>query len=275
MRVAQWILRKPKVATFFGCVGNDEYARKLEEEARADGVNVVYQINESLPTGTCAVALTGHHRSLCANLAAANSFTVDHIMKPKNREILNNAKYFYITGFFLTASAVTVQAVAKHAYANNSKFLLNLSAPFLAQFYKEDLIEALTYADIVFGNELEALAFAKEENFGTENLQEIALKICELPKVDAYRNRVTIITQGKDPVLLARNGKLTEIPVDKLSDNEIVDTNGAGDAFVGGFLAQLVQGKPLETCILCGNWAARQIIKSSGCSFSGEPNFQE
>lgn len=152
---------------------------------------------------------------------------------------------------------------------------MNLSAPFLAQFYKKDLIEALKYADIVFGNELEALAFAKEENFDTENLQEIALKICELPKQNENRNRVTIITQGKDPVLLAQNGKVTEIPVEKLSDDEIVDTNGAGDAFVGGFLAQFVQKKPLELCILCGNWAARQIIKESGCSFSGIADFQE
>lgn len=275
LRVAQWILRKPKVTTFFGCVGNDEYACKLEEKARADGVNVVYQRNESLPTGTCAVAITGHHRSLCANLAAANSFTIDHINEPNNRQILNTAKYFYCTGFFLTASAVTVQAIAKHAHANNSTFLMNLSAPFLAQFYKKDLLDALAYADIVFGNELEALAFAKEENFETENLREIALKLCEFPKQNANRKRVTIITQGKDPVLLAQNGKITEIPVATLSDDEIVDTNGAGDAFVGGFLAQFIQEKPLELCILCGNWAARQIIKQIGCSFSGEADFQE
>lgn len=263
------------MATFFGCVGNDEYARKLEEKARADGVHVVYQVNESEPTGTCAVALTGHHRSLCANLAAANTFTIDHIDEPKNRQILNDAKYFYVTGFFLTASAETVQAIAVHAHANNSTFLMNLSAPFLAQFYKNDLIAALTYADIVFGNEVEALTFSKEENFGTDDLREIALKICELPKQNENRRRVTIITQGKDPVLLAQNGKIVEVPVDKLADDEIVDTNGAGDAFVGGFLAQYIQDKSLETCIRCGNWAARQIIKESGCSFSGEPNFSE
>lgn len=275
LRVAQWILRKPKVAVLFGCVGVDDYAKKLEEKARADGLNVIYQHNESLPTGTCAVALTGHHRSLCANLAAANTFTIDHINQPENRKILNSAKYFYVTGFFLTASAETVQAVAKQALANNAPFLMNLSAPFLAQFYKKDLTEALAYADIVFGNELEALAFAKEENFNTEYLKEIALKICQLPKQNENRSRVTIITQGKDPVLLARDGKIVEIPVDELKDNEIVDTNGAGDAFVGGFLAQFVLEKPLEICVRCGIWAARQIIQRSGCSFEGEPNFQE
>lgn len=153
LRVAQWILSKPNVATFFGCVGVDEFADKLAASARADGVNVVYQHNESVPTGTCAVALTYHHRSLCANLAAANTFTVDHIEQPENRKILNNAKYFYCTGFFLTASAATIQAVAKHALSKDAPFLMNLSAPFLAQFYKKDLLEALPFADVVFGNE--------------------------------------------------------------------------------------------------------------------------
>lgn len=275
LRVAQWILRKPKITTFFGCVGNDEYARRLEEKARADGVNVVYQQNGLLPTGTCAVAITNHHRSLCANLAAANTFTIDHIKEPKNHEIINNAKYFYVTGFFLTASAVTVQAIAKHAHAVNAKFLFNLSAAFLAQFYKKDLMEAIAYADIVFGNELEAQTFANEENFGTEDLREIALKISQLPKQNENRERVVVITQGKDPVILLSNGKLTEIPVEELPNEEIVDTNGAGDAFVGGFLAQFVQEQPLETCVRCGIWAAREIIKRPGCSFEGNANFQE
>lgn len=116
---------------------------------------------------------------------------------------------------------------------------------------------------------------AKIQNFGTEDFHEIALKICQLPKQNENRERVTVITQGKDPVLLAHNGKVIEIPVEKMLDKEIVDTNGAGDAFVGGFLAQYVQGKPLETCVRCGIWAAGVIIKRAGCSFEGEPNFQE
>lgn len=153
LRVAQWIIRKPRVAVFFGCVGVDDYGEKLAEKARADGVNVIYQQNNLLPTGTCAVAITNHQRSLCANLAAANTFTVDHINQPENRKVVNNAKYFYVTGFFLTASFETVQAIAKHALAENAPFLMNLSAPFIAQFYKKELMEALPFADIVFGNE--------------------------------------------------------------------------------------------------------------------------
>lgn len=275
LRVAQWILRKPKLTVFFGCVGIDEYSKKLEEKAIEDGVNVRYQRHESEPTGTCAVLITGHHRSLCANLAAANNFTVDHINLPENKKFLENAKYFYVTGFFLTASTETVMEVAKIAHAHNLPFLMNLSAPFISQFYKDQLMGALPYVDIIFGNETETLAFAKEQNFETDDLHEIALKISQLPKQNETRQRVAVITQGKDPVILVNDGKVSEIKVPILDDDKIVDTNGAGDAFVGGFLAQLVQEKPLETCVRCGIWTARQIIQRSGCTFKGEADFTE
>lgn len=97
LRVAQWLLEKPKVTTFFGCVGEDKYAKILEEAARKDGVNVQYQITAKQPTGTCAVLLTGKHRSLCANLAAANCFTIDHVRKPENRTLMEKAQYYYIS----------------------------------------------------------------------------------------------------------------------------------------------------------------------------------
>lgn len=85
LRIAQWILGQPKVAVFFGCVGEDKYAEILAEKARAAGLDVHYQVKKDVPTGTCAVLITGTHRSLCANLAAANHFTIDHLRSPKTR----------------------------------------------------------------------------------------------------------------------------------------------------------------------------------------------
>lgn len=120
----------------------------------------------------------------------------------------------------------------------------------------------------------EALAFAEKQELGTEDLKEIGLKMAALPKQNSGRGRVVIITQGSDPVLLIQDGKIAEYPVEKLATEQIVDTNGAGDAFVGGFLAQLVQHESYETCIKCGIWAARQIIQRSGCTFEGVPTFK-
>lgn len=273
--MAQWVLRKPRVAVFFGSVGTDDFAAKLEEKARLDGVDVRYQQQEDVPTGTCAVLLTHHHRSLCANLAAANKFTIDHIRTPENKKILESASYVYVTGFFLTSSPETALEAAKHCHAKNIPFLMNLSAPFVSSVHKNELLELLPYVDIIFGNELEAEAFAKEQNWETDDMHKIALKLSEWPKQNEQRERVAIVTQGKDPVLIAQNGKITEISVKKLEDNEIVDTNGAGDGFVGGFLAQFVQNKPYDVCVKCGIWTAQQIIRRHGCTFEGEPSFNE
>lgn len=47
----------------------------------------------------------------------------------------------------------------------------------------------------------------------------------------------------------------------------------AGDAFVGGFLSQLVAGKSIEECVRAGNYAANIVIQRSGCTFPECPEF--
>lgn len=110
LRVAQWFLEKPKVTTFFGCVGEDEYGKIIEDFARKDGVNVQYQYTTKEPTGTCAVLITGTHRSLCANLAAANCFTIDHIRKPENRRYIEAAQFFYVSVSYLVVAVADIGA---------------------------------------------------------------------------------------------------------------------------------------------------------------------
>ena len=51
------------------------------------------------------------------------------------------------------------------------------------------------------------------------------------------------------------------------AERTIVDVNGAGDAFVGGFLAATAAGKDVETACRVGNWAAGEVIQFSGCTF--------
>lgn len=47
-----------------------------------------------------------------------------------------------------------------------------------------------------------------------------------------------------------------------------------GDAFVGGFLSQLVQEKPIEDCVKAGCYASNVIIQRSGCTYPEKPNFK-
>lgn len=270
MRIAQWLLEQPKVASYFGCVGKDKYADKLREIAEQAGVNVQYQVDESTPTGTCAVLITEKDRSLVANLAAANNFKKSHIELSENKQIIENAKYIYVGGFFLTVSPESIISVAKHAADNNKVFMMNLSAPFLCQFFKEPMMAAMPYMDVLFGNETEALTFSKEHNFETEDIKEIALKISQLEKVNKNRSRMVVITQGSKQTLVAQDGAVKEFAVVKIKEEAIVDTNGAGDAFVGGFLSQLVQEKALKDCIKAGHYAANHIIQQSGVTTNGK-----
>lgn len=43
--------------------------------------------------------------------------------------------------------------VANVALANDKPLAMNLSAPFISQFYKEPLMQVLPYVDVLFGNE--------------------------------------------------------------------------------------------------------------------------
>ncbi|GIX95940.1 adenosine kinase 2 [Caerostris extrusa] len=275
MRVAQWLVEEKNVFALMGCIGKDEFGEILESKAKEAGVLVSYQYHDTMPTGTCAVIITdkGANRSLCAYLSAANCFSRDHLDKPINQSLINDAQYFYITVIFLTVSPPSIMQIAEHACKNNKRFLMNLSAPFLCQFFKEPMMQALPYVDILFGNEQEAAMFSKEQNFGIDSIEDIALRISELPKKNTLVPRIVIITQGDNSVIMATEGKITLYPTVNVPPEEIVDTNGAGDAFVGGFLSRYVQKKPLDVCIKCGIYAATEVIKQSGCTLPEKPTF--
>lgn len=61
--------------------------------------------------------------------------------------------FWFFQGFFLTVSPESILKVAKHASDHDKIFCMNLSAPFISQFFKEPLMEVMPYVDILFGNE--------------------------------------------------------------------------------------------------------------------------
>ena len=92
-------------------------------------------------------------------------------------------------------------------------FILNLSAPFIPEFFKEPLDQLLPYVDILLGNESEAAAYAKSHDLGTQDVKEIAKAIALLPKKNEKRGRTVVFTQGTDPTIavLAKEGGKTEV----------------------------------------------------------------
>ncbi|CAF1370972.1 unnamed protein product [Didymodactylos carnosus] len=92
MRTATWFLQKPKVASYMGCVGNDHACEILRELAEKAGLITSYQTKSDLPTGQCAVLITQNNRSMIASLSASQHFSVEHIEKPENRALYENAQ---------------------------------------------------------------------------------------------------------------------------------------------------------------------------------------
>ncbi|GBF90549.1 adenosine kinase-like [Raphidocelis subcapitata] len=276
IRVAQWMLQVPGATAYMGCVGDDDFAATMTDTAEKDGVNVRYMVDKSTPTGTCAVCIVGGERSLVANLAAANNFKATHVTAPDNWALVEAARVFYSAGFFITVSPESIMAVAQHCAANDKTYCMNLSAPFIMQVppFKKVLTDALPYVDFLFGNETEAATFAETEGWETREAGEIALRISRMPKANGSRPRTVVITQGKDATAVAVGGRVRFFPVIPVPAAKLVDTNGAGDAFVGGFLSQLVAGKAVDECVRAGNFAANTIIQRSGCTFPDKPDFE-
>ncbi|KAI8815959.1 Ribokinase-like protein [Fimicolochytrium jonesii] len=269
MRGAQWLL-PAKSTVYIGCVGKDANAQKLREAAAKDGLRTEYLEDAEAATGLCAVLITGIERSLCTDLQAANLYKIDHLKKPEIWGLVESAKFYYTSGFFLTVSPPSAMLIAEHAAKTNKVFGLNLSAPFISQFFKEPLNNLLPYVDILFGNESEAEAYSTSNNWNLTDVSEIALKLASSPKVNASRSRLVVFTQGAHDTVVVQDGKVTKIPIIPIAREKIVDTNGAGDAFVGGFWAQYVQGKSLETAVKAGHYVANVVIQRSGPTYPKE-----
>jgi adenosine kinase len=229
-------------------------------------------VDPTTPTGKCGVVITGHHRTMLTHLAAANNYKIDHLLQPAVWSQVEATRVFYVGGYHLTVSPPAAMALAKHAAETNKIFMLSLSAGFIPQFFKDPLAEILPYCDYVFGNENEAKTWAETQGHADISMQDCAKLMAGTTKVNSKRPRVVIITQGTDPtiVAVAEQGKdvvdIQEYPVPRIDEKHIVDTNGAGDAFAGGFCAGVVQGDSLKTCIRKGQWLARLGLQELGPS---------
>ncbi|XP_068223599.1 uncharacterized protein [Palaemon carinicauda] len=85
------------------------------------------------------------------------------------------------------------------------------------------------------------------------------------------QKKLVVVTNGPKPLLYISNNIAREQLVPPISPKKIIDTTGAGDSFVGGFLAAMSRGLPLEQCLDCGTWTAQQLLQQKGCTLPSYP----
>jgi len=272
IRSLQWMLAStPKVTNYVGCIGNDQYGEKLKEAAAHDGVQTHYLVTDDHQTGTCAALITDKERSLVAYLGAANDYKKSHFDSDEIQALVSAAKFIYCAGFFVTVSIESMVALGEHAKQNNKKFILNLSAPFVIDAFGDNLKQVLPFAHIVVGNEFEAAAIGAGFSLG-DDIKEIAKNLSTY-LVEEGSSRTVIFTQGNGNTIIFENGQLQEFEPISIEKEDIVDVNGAGDCFMGGYLSGYIQDKSLQECVDAGHYCANFIIQQSGIKFTSPQQF--
>lgn len=190
-------------------------------------------------------------------------------------QTLLNQCVCWAAGYPIThaGGASTAKKIAEHALEADKVLCMNLSAPFLAMVppFRECLLDLFQYCNYVFMNESEAEELAKQMSWecagkGSATIAE------EISKLPSKRGGIkAVVTQGADCTVLAHKEAATETFEVKgnpwnLTQDMLTDTNGAGDAFCGGFISKLATGATDAECARMGHFAAGTIIQQSGCT---------
>lgn len=119
----------------------------------------------------------------------------------------------------------------------------------------DELVAALQLVDV-----LKPYKAAAREITGWTSYEKIATKLLSLgPKVVA-------VTMGSERSLLARGGEMKHVPAFQV---KVVDSNGAGDAFMGGLSFGLLRGWDLQTAGLFANACAAICCSRVGARAMG------
>jgi sugar/nucleoside kinase (ribokinase family) len=86
--------------------------------------------------------------------------------------------------------------------------------------------------------------------------------------VHEYGPKIVIVTLGAEGAAVFVEDKIHTVPAFK--PEKIVDPTGAGDAFIGGFLAEYVFGEDCSWCSCVGCAVASLVVEGIGPTFFGE-----
>ncbi len=88
--------------------------------------------------------------------------------------------------------------------------------------------------------------------------------IQDLTTLSAAKKKLFIITLGASGSIAIDNGKRIEVPAYPLDQAKVVDTTGAGDAFIASFLSKYVYTHDVEASMKFGNEYAAKIVQQIG-----------
>ena len=282
MRVISWRLnndddiipRKYFKVSMLGSVGDDLYKNKIMNALEDIGVNPILEILKDDKTSRCGVGVYKKEKLFVTQLRASKRLSEKFIEENFDKILDHNA--LIIEGYLLNNKFEMLQKLCHYLSINNKMIILTLSANFIVKMHYDKLIELGNKADIIAGSFQEAKEFAGTD---ANNTQDVFINIFK--KLKQKENRLLLFTDGPNGALCGKyNYESNQLDyiiqcfAPKVKDEEIKDLNGAGDAFLGGFLSEYMKGRDVYDCCKNGINAATIILKNVGCTFPKKIKFQ-
>jgi len=243
-------LRKLKIdSVFIGRLGNDEFGKKFIQKFEELEVDINFlQMDKNLPTRIVKVNRDNYgDRYFSGFDTNLNTVFADEVLNineikidMKNLEELFLKTKYFVCGTIILSSSISSEFI--HFLLNiakkfNVKIVIDLNwrevfwdfATSSSETSKKERVDLIKN----FTNYAHILKLAKEEAilfFENEDPLEISAKILNRPDV--------IITDGANPISWFINGVQGTTKV--INSSKIIDTTGAGDAFLAGLISQLL-----------------------------------
>jgi len=274
---------------FIGRLGIDNFGKKFIAKFKELNVNLdLLQLDNDLSTRVVNVERDHFGDRFFAGFdATSHSIFADEALNKKlvEKELVSVEKIFLETKYLVTGtillsspiSAETIFFLFGQANKLKVKIIIDLNwrkvfwdySSFSSEISKTSRVNLIKK----FCNHAHVLKLAKEEAtlfFNNENPLQISQQLAKNPDV--------IITNGSNPVAWYINGLqgTTQIPYSK----EIVDTTGAGDAFLAGFISQLISsGYPsnkleIEDCVMFASVCGLLTCLGEG-AIEQQPNYEK
>ena len=245
---------------------------KILNALREANVNPLLQTLENEKTSRCGAGIYKKERLLITQLRASKKLSEDFI--DQNLEQILSHEVLIIEGYILQSKLKICQKLCQSFNREKKLVVLTLSAIFMIQYHKEKIIDIANKSDIIIGNYSEAQELAEEKGNNTRTIFENIFKKL------VPRDRLLVITCGENGVYCSKYDYkknqlnfLLQYYTKKIKNEEIVDLNGAGDSFLGGFISEYIKGSSLYECCKVGNDAANVILHNIGCTFPNNIKF--
>lgn len=247
------------VVAFIGAVGSDEFAEAAQAGLRAAGVELSGLVASTAPTGLAVVTVDEAGENSIVVIPGANA-ELDGEAVARHGRRLEEAAVVVLQG------EIPREGVEEAARRARGRVVLNL-APAV-----EVSAATLRRADPLVVNEHEAVhaagLLAASERPVEDLLGGGAAAVRELV---AQGVPSVVMTAGAAGAYLAHAGAGSEVEVTHVPAPavEVVDTTGAGDAFVGALAAALDAGATLEDAVRLGVRAGAEAVQVSGAQAGG------